>query len=92
MLFNLLNLKQEVSKDAYLQVDDTPLVPVMNSSSGAFLQPPGLIMNPRLGAVDNAVAETDAEKVKQTKKAGRGELILDEEEQDVDMPYVSCLL
>ncbi|VDD80400.1 unnamed protein product [Mesocestoides corti] len=75
---------QEVSKEAHQQVDDVIPVPQLVQTPGGLIQAPGLITNPQLGAGNPDVG---LENLKSQKKAGRGELILDEDEQDVDMPY-----
>lgn len=59
----------------------------MQTPSG-LIQAPGLVLHPQLGSAIN----DPTQEVKSQKKGGRGELILNEDEQDVDMPYVSDAL
>ncbi|VDM30940.1 unnamed protein product [Hydatigera taeniaeformis] len=72
---------QEVSKEAHQQVDDTTVYHLVQTPAG-LIQAPGLITNPQLGSA-NIVDDSQ----KSQKKVGRGELVLDEDEQDIDMPY-----
>ncbi|CDS42861.1 ATP dependent RNA helicase DDX46 [Echinococcus multilocularis] len=74
---------QEVSKEAHQQVDDTTVLHLVQTPAG-LIQAPGLVTNPQLGPGNN-VTTKDSQKTQ--KKVGRGELVLDEDEQDVDMPY-----
>ncbi|VUZ49403.1 unnamed protein product [Hymenolepis diminuta] len=77
---------QEVSKDAHQQVDDVILAPQLVQTPSGLIQAPGLVVNPQLGS-GNALSSTNQELAKSQKKVGRGELILDEDEQDEDMSY-----
>lgn len=81
---------KEVSKDAHQQVDDVILAPQLVQTPSGLIQAPGLVVNPQLGS-GNVPSSTNQELAKSQKKVGRGELILDEDEQDEDMSYVRFL-
>lgn len=89
LLIVLLFSPQEVSKDAHQQVDDVIPAPQFVQTPAGLIQAPGLVINPQLGSGSTASAVTKQEPPKPQKKVGRGELILNEDEQDEDMSYVS---
>lgn len=68
-------------------MDDVVPAPLLVQTPAGLIQAPGLIINPQLGSA--SFSAFNQEPVKPQKKVGRGELVLDEDEQDVDMPYVS---
>ena len=81
---NVLLFIQEVSKEAHKQIDDVTPHQFVRTPAG-IIQAPGLVLNPQLGSVN----EDPTQEAKVQKKGGRGELILNEDEQDEEMPYVS---
>ncbi|VDN97079.1 unnamed protein product [Rodentolepis nana] len=82
----LFSHTKEVSKEAHQQVDDIIPPPQLVQTPAGLIQAPGLVVNPQLGS-GNVSSTDNQEPSKPQKKVGRGELILDEDEQDEDMSY-----